>query len=207
MSIVMRVRVLAVHPRVGGETQSNGVCPWKLLGPSPRGRGNLSTAPTSRNARGSIPAWAGKPRPAGQPRTESAVHPRVGGETNSRSAAVCSCCGPSPRGRGNRDPGDDGTSVDGSIPAWAGKPASCFARCWTPRVHPRVGGETCTTSGRRTSSFGPSPRGRGNHATVALSLIELRSIPAWAGKPAGVVVVRPQVEVHPRVGGETSASI
>ena len=78
-----------VHPRVGGETFGQ---PSDLLwGPSPRGRGNPSTAPlvhprgAGRRVRGSIPAWAGKPR------CSSPI-----------SAGSARLQGPSPRGRGNR---------------------------------------------------------------------------------------------------------
>ena len=50
---------------------------------------------------------------------------------------------------------------------------------------------------------GPSPRGRGNQDHVHLAQVELRSIPAWAGKPRWRCLHQQRTKVHPRVGGET----
>ena len=111
--------------------------------------------------------------------------------------------GPSPRGRGNRQPERMTRRVLGSIPAWAGKPTRPSTFSATAWVHPRVGGETLKQAVILACRQGPSPRGRGNlparHPRTAAS----RSIPAWAGKPAGCGWPRPMPRVHPRVGGET----
>ena len=161
------------------------------------------------------------------------VHPRVGGETLPSGLGIgnAACImGPSPRGRGNRlryraehegrrgpSPRGRGNHVDGSvvstlersIPAWAGKPfvsscvlsyhrvhprvggetrITCFSGVGSNamRVHPRVGGETWATGATASSStLGPSPRGRGNPVATIVNGREMkkRSIPAWAGKP------------------------
>jgi hypothetical protein len=111
-----------VHPRAGGETRRGISRPTRPWGPSPRGRGNRTTAHEVISTFGSIPARAGKPTT--QPQTAAAawVHPRAGGET------ICPVIdhwldrGPSPRGRGNLPAGPLLTMAAGSIPARAGKP-------------------------------------------------------------------------------------
>ena len=94
--------IVRVHPRVGGETAGFAIGARVPRGPSPRGRGNLERTPVTRPPRGSIPAWAGKPRPAARSGCPEEVHPRVG--------------------RGNQERGGGGWDGHRSIPAWAGKP-------------------------------------------------------------------------------------
>ena len=90
-----------------------------------------------------------------------------------------------------------------SIPAWAGKPQRGAAHRRELRVYPRVGGETMTSAANSTARPGLSPRGRGNLSTVAQRLNDIRSIPAWAGKPQLSQIALPRQRVYPRVGGET----
>ena len=212
-----------VHPRVGGETGSVYVRMRYTTGPSPRGRGNQSYLLSSPLYGRSIPAWAGKPCRSPSRISAMAVHPRVGGETFYQSRRLPSCIGPSPRGRGNRGPWCYRRVLDGSIPAWAGKPSSnsasvlkygvhprvggetvcaIFARS-IPRVHPRVGGETRDLPEAHPTRMGPSPRGRGNPTLAIRATWCYGSIPAWAGKPAFQGCLASGVWVHPRVGGET----
>ena len=56
-------RPARVHPRVGGEAAAGGDETTLCQGPSPRGRGSLGQGAGRRRDRGSIPAWAGKPKP------------------------------------------------------------------------------------------------------------------------------------------------
>ena len=133
----------------------------------------------NRIATGSIPAWAGKPT-SEQPSTISApVYPRVGGETYQRTAQHDIGAGLSPRGRGNLLRGLLALGAARSIPAWAGKPRCPRGSGASPRVYPRVGGET-PGSGRES---GLSPRGRGNLDIFLPPVLGSGSIPAWAGKP------------------------
>ena len=53
-----------VHPRVCGEASSSSGSKLRLTGPSPRVRGSLSKRPLELCRQRSIPACAGKPRPA-----------------------------------------------------------------------------------------------------------------------------------------------
>ena len=131
------------------------------------------------------------------------VHPRVGGETVHSPTVRLTFPGPSPRGRGNLLCPAKIRRVLRSIPAWAGKPLPRRLASTSRRVHPRVGGETPVPPGADRLHQGPSPRGRGNQGWRRLRGSPIGSIPAWAGKPFPVDPLASDVEVHPRVGGET----
>ena len=131
------------------------------------------------------------------------VYPRVGGETAKAADIHVKIGGLSPRGRGNHFWQSPSRTRFGSIPAWAGKPASLFrplSRLW---VYPRVGGETSKYSENSQWFRGLSPRGRGNHIDVVLEGTIWGSIPAWAGKPSSTIMPACYHGVYPRVGGET----
>ena len=150
---------------------------------------------------GSIPAWAGKPKPDGAAVHGCRVYPRVGGETDGACMSDGCIMGLSPRGRGNLGNRFDGIldvgsipawagkpirgkqPVRGSIPAWAGKPMASNPNGLLIRVYPRVGGETSCRCSMRAWAAGLSPRGRGNPRLPRRSRLLQGSIPAWAGKP------------------------
>ena len=66
-----------------------------------------------------------------------------------------------------------------------------------------MGGETISNARADFKTSGLSPRGRGNLAAGATLAVELRSIPAWAGKPVRAHSAHVWMKVYPRVGGET----
>ena len=66
-----------------------------------------------------------------------------------------------------------------------------------------MGGETAPSQSPESQWQGLSPRGRGNHLDHHLGARQARSIPAWAGKPAPLLVSGRSTQVYPRVGGET----
>ena len=119
---------LRVHPRVGGETQVGAAHERALQGPSPRGRGNQNDRCSHGRDRGSIPAWAGKPRAFLAIPMPLWVHPRVGGETGGSYDRNGAFTGPSPRGRGNHSAPSLCHPLLWSIPAWAGKPDKAKGR-------------------------------------------------------------------------------
>ena len=188
---------------MGGETTCDPTTRGDPTGLSPRGRGNPSRQTWRTRKIRSIPAWAGKPHPAPRSPRPRRVYPRVGGETAAGPASGPASEGLSPRGRGNRPCTAGSMPSRRSIPAWAGKPISCRDELNHEKVYPRVGGETPAPQHRDAIDAGLSPRGRGNPSYIPGISIALRSIPAWAGKPArsGASASRP--EVYPRVGGET----
>ena len=69
------------HPRAGGETMISDAMELLCMGPSPRGRGNLSHTAAAAQRSGTIPARAGKPRGAHGATRGLGDHPRAGGET------------------------------------------------------------------------------------------------------------------------------
>ena len=154
-------------PAWAGETLN---CPGDgvtaMSGLSPRGRGNLLRSPSRWAAFRSIPAWAGKPPSHHRPSRMREVYPRVGGETARPLRRSPPHTGLSPRGRGNPDRSRSRYASRGSIPAWAGKPASLPRRPFPNRVYPRVGGETYGVSKYIYCNEGLSPRGRGNLCVI-----------------------------------------
>ena len=198
-----RLPMSRVYPRVGGETRHWTQTSCSSTGLSPRGRGNrIHISHESRRER-SIPAWAGKPNDSTTTFVRMGVYPRVGGETSCSCRACRWRYGLSPRGRGNRYHRGRRQQRIGSIPAWAGKPRSYRSASSRPAVYPRVGGETSRTANSRPRGTGLSPRGRGNRVVSSAAVVSARSIPAWAGKPAGAGAGKRSSEVYPRVGGET----
>ena len=117
---------IGVYPRVCGETGVVSVRQSLEYGLSPRVRGNLAPPMQSPQARGSIPACAGKPYPDRSGTPPTAVYPRVCGETCPGPPRPVSTMGLSPRVRGNQWKERNGAASIGSIPACAGKPEPQF---------------------------------------------------------------------------------
>ena len=132
------------------------------------------------------------------------VYPRVGGGTFSDEMYEMEAVGLSPRGRGNRTTIRPKIARPGSIPAWAGEPASETRQLSRTRVYPRVGGGTHGLPHPPQFVGGLSPRGRGNPVPSAAHGAEIGSIPAWAGEPFPFVRIFDWMRVYPRVGGGTS---
>ena len=97
--------------------------------------------------------------------------------------------------------------INGSIPAWAGKPFAADAPGRWSTVYPRVGGETLVAVILISYPYGLSPRGRGNQGYGRGAALGMRSIPAWAGKPLREPARDDCREVYPRVGGETVGAL
>ena len=74
---------VTVYPRVGGGTYPGDNIPLRIVGLSPRGRGNPLHCPLNPVYTGSIPAWAGEPLPMIWTMRDLGVYPRVGGGTRS----------------------------------------------------------------------------------------------------------------------------
>ena len=113
-----------VHPRVCGESEEERLPGQVQQGPSPRVRGIPGRAPAAGPAAGSIPACAGNPRRRRGRSTATGVHPRVCGESASRTRSWTDATGPSPRVRGIRRARRVALAEIGSIPACAGNPAT-----------------------------------------------------------------------------------
>ena len=171
-------------------------------GSSPRGRGTPVRRETCRACGRFIPAWAGNATTAPGRMAGMTVHPRVGGERPGGRGPGNHLAGSSPRGRGTRV---SPLWLQGSwrfIPAWAGNAQVRPLRRRSRPVHPRVGGERCSSYPLSVCTHGSSPRGRGTLRGILVDLICQRFIPAWAGNAYHGMRHDTDTPVHPRVGGE-----
>ena len=170
-----------VYPRVYGGTSSSFSSSARNLGLSPRVRGNLDCIAHSFLLDGSIPACTGEPRPAELPLDQRSipactgepslsrkngfmrqVYPRVYGGTNNHPVRHWRDHGLSPRVRGNQleETGEDADTR--SIPACTGEPLQHAQEMRQIKVYPRVYGGTAYVVTDSTSTWGLSPRVRGN---------------------------------------------
>ena len=178
-------------------------CGWGL---PPRGRGNLRLAVYVGVRLGSTPAWAGQPNVRACTRACTAVYPRVGGATLHLFHYPIQPAGLPPRGRGNPPLLNPRILYGRSTPAWAGQPFGLLPVPAVCQVYPRVGGATSTATITGSSPYGLPPRGRGNPPRKAISTVNPRSTPAWAGQPTSATGCSSSEKVYPRVGGATSSS-
>ena len=93
----------------------------------------------------------------------------------------------------------------GNIPAYAGKTYVKEAEENKTAEHPRVCGENSIHARYRGRDWGTSPRMRGKRKEVTMQAIELRNIPAYAGKTSHRNSRGFPLAEHPRVCGENSA--
>ena len=183
MSRSVKVVVSGVYPRVCGGTQAVRAICWHNDGLSPRMRGNPLPLCSDPFCSGSIPAYAGEPRPHRLGRMLRAVYPRVCGGTLRQLDESVDGHGLSPRMRGN--PADLGLAFPlcGSIPAYAGEPNAGLHAVLSVWVYPRVCG-------------GTARKRKGGHLKKGLS-------PRMRGEPCCWARTRPHIWVYPRVCGGT----
>ncbi len=192
-----------VHPRSRGATEIPGYLARSREGPSPLTRGNLRHRRADRLAEGSIPAHAGQPQRVNSGCSSIRVHPRSRGATIALAGVMPPITGPSPLTRGNPDMRRRDARRAGSIPAHAGQPRRWHSEGAISRVHPRSRGATFSMRSNVSPPLGPSPLTRGNRLLrVRLDLL-WGSIPAHAGQPVHVNLLRRQSRVHPRSRGAT----
>ena len=153
-----------------------------------------------------IPAWAGNTPRSFLKTCPPTVHPRVGGEHYGHLLGDRIWGGSSPRGRGTPSIVGHKAGEYRFIPAWAGNTSLSFRISDTYAVHPRVGGEHGTHRAPERPYPGSSPRGRGTLPRVFGVDVNLRFIPAWAGNTKSYHPPGFSTTVHPRVGGEHTAS-
>ena len=176
-------------------------------GLSPRVRGNQIIARPPHPPRRSIPACAGEPPRHFRFRLPRKVYPRVCGGTRSSPGTRRTCCGLSPRVRGNPAVDLERQLRDGSIPACAGEPCCRPGLPWPPRVYPRVCGGTVTGRRQLGRRWGLSPRVRGNPPRQRPVPGRPRSIPACAGEPQRIPPPCGTSRVYPRVCGGTGLHV
>ena len=195
--------MLRVYPRVCGGTQHPRPSNNDIHGLSPRVRGNLVSRGHVVGWIRSIPACAGEPKCRCANWSASGVYPRVCGGTRRPGRALGHRLGLSPRVRGNHDRLVERWRDEGSIPACAGEPLSCWP--WVSRctVYPRVCGGTEPTDEGAEIVMGLSPRVRGNLQLPDKGVVLWGSIPACAGEPSVLAQGAGDQPVYPRVCGGT----
>ena len=192
-----------VYPRVCGGTRADVGPRQRLLGLSPRVRGNLGAWPDGDGRRGSIPACAGEPAlPPVRP-SMTLVYPRVCGGTVVLITLTVFPAGLSPRVRGNHSPFCHLRGAGRSIPACAGEPLGTTVPPTQAPVYPRVCGGTAGMPWWAGLGTGLSPRVRGNRRQPGQGLVVVRSIPACAGEPSRWLRSGALRWVYPRVCGGT----
>ena len=189
------------HPRACGENYKNLTLVELEEGSSPRVRGKRP--------------GVGDPAPGG-------AHPRVCGENRSAPLDNAPSTGSSPRVRGKPIGSTGQRSLDGLIPACAGKTRCCVRGVGVPRLiparagktargaapsrsggaHPRACGENVPASGSPVTVPGSSPRVRGKHEDDAADPRKSRLIPARAGKTTRSPCSGCPRGAHPRACGE-----
>ena len=115
--------------------------------------------------------------------------------------------GRSPRVRGSHPRPDPGNARPGSIPACAGEPS--MAGRWSQRmtVDPRVCGGAAVEHSAMTRPMGRSPRVRGSRKALDVEPSLPGSIPACAGEPSTLRLVKALGWVDPRVCGGADAVV
>ena len=156
-----RVRRPWAHPRAGGENSAPASAVLIAVGSSPRGRGKPHRGVPDRSGTGLIPARAGKTGAPPVVVLENRAHPRAGGENLRLAEEGMDVLGSSPRGRGKLGVAREPVSVEGLIPARAGKTTRQLDQAATGEAHPRAGGENSWLPSDTSTTLGSSPRGRG----------------------------------------------
>ena len=172
-----------VYPRECGATGCRVPPGHKLVGLSPRVRGNPKAAASVVVPFGSIPASAGQPVPISETYRLTPVYPRE--------------CGATHRCRYWRH------LHRRSIPASAGQPSPPRSPPAYSPVYPRECGATESNCYRPYPGVGLSPRVRGNLLDLFLEPGHHRSIPASAGQPKTWTRRFPSISVYPRECGAT----
>ncbi len=131
------------------------------------------------------------------------VYPRVCGGTSSQSSPRPSAKGLSPRVRGNRRAYPAESQRRGSIPACAGEPHQGQQGRGYQGGYPRGCGETLMLMALCTRLKGLSPRVRGNHHEMDVTIGAAGAIPAGAGKPSDSRSITHAPAGYPRGCGET----
>ena len=182
--MVLSSPMVRVYPRVCGGTGRGIAWGGWCRGLSPRMRGNLFPVCSLPRTARSIPAYAGEPIPQRRPDGWWRVYPRVCGGTRYPAAGQRAAWGLSPRMRGNPVSATSSTATSGSIPAYAGEPATTSHRKIGWPVYPRVCGGTRPGDSVHWRHWGLSPRMRGNPMQPGQYLRIFGSIPAYAGEPS-----------------------
>ena len=171
----------ADHPRACGVYNALFRSRGRSSGSSPRVRGLHEKNDGFWHVNRIIPARAGFTAALQRWRRRPPDHPRACGVYMESEDRLPLVRGSSPRVRGLLIGFIDGSFLSGIIPARAGFTASIDAKAAQLGDHPRACGVYLSQVGDRHLSSGSSPRVRGLLASLAVSAVPGRIIPARAG--------------------------
>ena len=170
------------HPHSRGENANRAPRYCTVTGSSPLTRGKHAVLVRHVEARGLIPAHAGKTYSSQPTPCISRAHPRSRGE--------------------NATDETTGGNQNGLIPAHAGKTRARTLRSEPYRAHPRSRGENTVSTRTSALSPGSSPLTRGKLSWHFRRRHRVRLIPAHAGKTPYRPAPRLNPRAHPRSRGE-----
>ena len=177
------VPLRGAYPRVCGATAFHQHRALRMLGLSPRVRGNLPWMRSAIRQIGPIPACAGQPEISLPTAPVVRAYPRVCGATQIGARLHRLLRGLSPRVRGNRPWRATEPGANGPIPACAGQPSLQALDDFLQRAYPRVCGATTQFLHQPFWRPGLSPRVRGNPRPWPFHGPLPGPIPACAGQP------------------------
>ncbi len=196
------INVSSEHPRSRGENNRNKSLGSRLHGTSPLARGKHRWSQPLHGEAGNIPARAGKTSPVLPVRLCRREHPRSRGENKSNLNTQGRGGGTSPLARGKLGSTTFRESIDGNIPARAGKTGFVRRFAWRLGEHPRSRGENLKSISASAPVYGTSPLARGKHELGTVSRFAERNIPARAGKTPAEPDGQRHCWEHPRSRGE-----
>ena len=170
------------HPRSRGENVIGQLLSAVGEGSSPLTRGKRVAVGGRGDARGLIPAHAGKTARGASRRSLAAAHPRSRGE-NARYYR-------------------DGNHLQGSSPLTRGKLEESTGDLFPTGLIPAHAGKTQVAGPLASGKRGSSPLTRGKHAPYQPSVYGVGLIPAHAGKTPAYRAVGHDLRAHPRSRGE-----
>ena len=170
------------HPRSRGENVSTRISTTDHTGSSPLTRGKLVTGFRCLGSWGLIPAHAGKTGDVVLIVFLPGAHPRSRGENGTGRSSSIMSEGSSPLTRGKPVRAMGVANALGLIPAHAGKTPAPRESPARASAHPRSRGENAVIHGYSIYTRGSSPLTRGKHRERRLDFLDVRLIPAHAGK-------------------------
>ena len=190
------------HPRSRGENGTRVSLELLSWGSSPLTRGKRGSRDHRPDARGLIPAHAGKTSMVSARPPPSGAHPRSRGENHEGTEIVGFIVGSSPLTRGKLLCRLLALRRHGLIPAHAGKTKGRRLSGRGMGAHPRSRGENYISLRLNGHRGGSSPLTRGKPTRRSRARSPTRLIPAHAGKTARTVVSSGWHRAHPRSRGE-----
>ena len=190
------------HPRSRGENVGDFASGPGGQGSSPLTRGKRANAHRGFLTVRLIPAHAGKTWSIRCMAFCGPAHPRSRGENFQAKTIPARGPGSSPLTRGKRERRRDPIAGARLIPAHAGKTLLRALGAGACAAHPRSRGENSWGRGVHPRQGGSSPLTRGKRAQAQQGHLHVRLIPAHAGKTGRPYLGLPRPQAHPRSRGE-----